>query len=415
MIKVKHRHEKKLVNLHYHKRKLYGESNTLFIRSTVHNYSSYNLSIEEGKALWFGLDQHTPTTLTHNNIDPEFQYFYQNISNDILHLSEDDFIKLKTKLHYSCEKYSDIKVSYKYQRYIYTLRRNNSIVVLKQDKGREVGISIRISTLRNVCLYCTLISLCILDKNRKISHESKIQRTLRKIKSKLSTEEYRKIYPTGFNADRIYGTAKVHKIDRNNKVDKLPLHLIVSNVGTASYQLAKYPAKLLSPLSKSEYTVQSSTEFTEYVKPKAVPRGYHLVSLDVISLLMNVPLDATIDIVLKRIYDNREINKTINKREMKDLIKFCTKDIHFNFNWTIYVQKDGAAMGSPLASVLAVIFMVEFERAVVPKLSQHLQFWKSYVDDTICFVCNEYQEFVLSCLNSFHNCIQLTNKIEKEN
>ena len=47
LIKGKHRHEKKLVNLRQHKRKLYGKSNTLFIRSTlsnilgstVHNYS----------------------------------------------------------------------------------------------------------------------------------------------------------------------------------------------------------------------------------------------------------------------------------------------------------------------------------------------------------------------------------------
>ena len=41
-------------------KEFYGESNTLFIRSTVHNYSSYNLSIEEEKALSFGLDQHIP-------------------------------------------------------------------------------------------------------------------------------------------------------------------------------------------------------------------------------------------------------------------------------------------------------------------------------------------------------------------
>ena len=36
-------------------------------------------------------------------------------------------------------------------------------------------------------------------------------------------------------------------------------------------------------------------------------------------------------------------------------------------------------------------------------------------DDTICFVRNGYQEFVLSCLNSFHNSIQFTYEIEKEN
>ena len=57
--------------------------------------------------------------------------------------------------------------------------------------------------------------------------------------------------------------------------------------------------------------------------------------------------------------------------------------------------------------------MVELERAVIPKLSHHLQFWKRYVDDAICFVCNGYQEFVLTCLNSFHNSIQFTYEIEK--
>ena len=72
-------------------------------------------------------------------------------------------------------------------------------------------------------------------------------------------------------------------------------------------------------------------------------------------------------------------------------------------------------MGSPLAPVLAGIFIVELEKAVIPKLSQHLQFWKRYVDDTICFVGNGYQKFVLSCLNSFHNSTQFTHEIEKEN
>ena len=59
---------------------------------------------------------------------------------------------------------------------------------------------------------------------------------------------------------------------------------------------------------------------------------------------------------------------------MKELIKLCTKDVHFNFNGTTHKQKDGVAMGSPLVPVLAGIFMVELERAVIPKLSQHVQF-----------------------------------------
>ena len=64
---------------------------------------------EEEKALSFGLDQHIPTTLNCTNLDMEYEYLHQNITNNILNLSE-DVIMLKMKLHHACEKYSDIKV-----------------------------------------------------------------------------------------------------------------------------------------------------------------------------------------------------------------------------------------------------------------------------------------------------------------
>ena len=84
---------------------------------------------------------------------------------------------------------------------------------------------------------------------------------------------------------------KVHKIYRNDKVDKLPLRPIVSSIGAASFELAQYFTKLLSPVSKKEYTVQSSIEFIKHIK--TVPHGYYLVSFDVISLFTKIPLDAT--------------------------------------------------------------------------------------------------------------------------
>ena len=39
---------------------------------------------------------------------------------------------------------------------------------------------------------------------------------------------------------------------------------------------------------------------------------------------------------------------------MKELIKVCTEDVHFNFNGTTYVQKDGLGMGSQLAGISIV-------------------------------------------------------------
>ena len=40
-------------------------------------------------------------------------------------------------------------------------------------------------------------------------------------------------------------------------------------------------------------------------------------------------------------------------------------------------------MGSPLGPVLAGSFMVHLKRLLIPKLTQHKNPWKRYLDDTI--------------------------------
>ena len=42
----------------------------------------------------------------------------------------------------------------------------------------------------------------------------------------------------------------------------------------------------------------------------------------------------------------------------------------------IYKRTDGVAMGSPLGPVLVDIIMAELENTMVPRLSNHLYFWR---------------------------------------
>ena len=56
-------------------------------------------------------------------------------------------------------------------------------------------------------------------------------------------------------------------------------------------------------------------------------------SFDVTSFLMNAPLDKIIEIILKRVYEKKEI-----KHEMKELLYLCAKNIIFSFNNEIYMQ-----------------------------------------------------------------------------
>ena len=90
----------------------------------------------------------------------------------------------------------------------------------------------------------------------------------------------------------------------------MPIRPIISNIGTATCNLAKYLSKLTSPLSSSEYTVSSTRDFVQNLRTIKIPIGYHMVSFDVKSLLTSVPLEYTIDLILKRIYDNGELSTT---------------------------------------------------------------------------------------------------------
>ena len=81
-----------------------------------------------------------------------------------------------------------------------------------------------------------------------------------------------------------------------------------------------------------------------------------------LSLFTNVPLRKTVNIILKRVYQDRLMKTNVKKRSLKKLlIDACTKT-SFIFNNTIYEQKDGVSIGSPLGPVLANIIMTDLEK-----------------------------------------------------
>ena len=65
----------------------------------------------------------------------------------------------------------------------------------------------------------------------------KIQKVLRKIKSKFSDEEYKILYTAGSASAWFYGTAKIHKLKNDNIVDDLPIRPIISNINIAHTNL----------------------------------------------------------------------------------------------------------------------------------------------------------------------------------
>ena len=64
---------------------------------------------------------------------------------------------------------------------------------------------------------------------------------------------------------------------------------------------------------------------------------------------------------------------------MRQSLSLRTKNVHFIFNNKIYTQKEDVAMGSLLGPVVANVFMVELETALIPNLSSKLTSWRRSV------------------------------------
>ena len=71
--------------------------------------------------------------------------------------------------------------------------------------------------------------------------------------------------------------------------------------------------------------MSSNNDFVNTAIERVIPNGYKLVSFDAKSLFTCMPLDYTIDVILKRIYEKHEILTNIGRKQLKELILLCIK------------------------------------------------------------------------------------------
>ena len=104
-------------------------------------------------------------------------------------------------------------------------------------------------------------------------------------------------------------------------------------------------------------------------------------------------------------------NLNITTKELKNLFLFATSKTHFIFNSKFYNQIDGVAMGSPLAPVLANIFMGFHESKWLNEYNLNRpKFYLRYVDDILAAFDNEQDS--INFLNNKYPNIKFT--VEKQ-
>ena len=118
-----------------------------------------------------------------------------------------------------------------------------------------------------------------------------------------------------------------------------------------------------------------------------------LASYDVSSLFTEVPLDETIDHIIKEIYVNNKLPPLGSKLLFKHLLCQVTKNTVFSFNDRLYKQTDGCGMGNPLSDVVR---------------PSNPPFYTIYFDDIFSKRKQDEPDHLLDQLNNYHPNIQFT-------
>ena len=121
----------------------------------------------------------------------------------------------------------------------------------------------------------------------------KIRSFLLKLKKRgrFSKREYENLYPSDPIPPRMYGTVKAHKPEKS-----YPMRVVVSTVGTPSYEISNYLVNLIKlALDKNPTRLKNSSSFVEKAKNWTISSSEIQVSYDVVNLYPSIPLkEATI-------------------------------------------------------------------------------------------------------------------------
>ena len=122
--------------------------------------------------------------------------------------------------------------------------------------------------------------------------------------------------------------------------------------GTMVYNTSQVIAGYLSPLAENKYIIKDTLSFPKIIYENKIKDDEEYILYDVESLFTNVPIDETIDHIIKEIYISKRLKPICSKTVMRRLLKKLTSDCLFTFNNTLYKQVDGCAMGESFISSL---------------------------------------------------------------
>ena len=303
-----------------------------------------------------------------------------------------------------------------------SLKKRSDWVFNKADKGNNIVIQKRcdyiwesVRQLSNPAHYVKL------DEPLYPSTALRIHRLVNELKTGgfITEREMQFLRPPEcIKPRRLYTLPKIHKAPEEWSIPFRipPGRPIISDIGSESYNVAKFIDHFLKPLVFQQPSfIKDSFHFLEKLNlvNNNTPNTF-LVTCDVVSMYTNI--------------DNSDGLKTVShffqshpdpKRPdslLLQLLEVSLKNNDFLFNGEFWLQVSGTAMGKVFAPSYANLFMAKIEEDFFNELGSRPPFYVRFLDD-IFFLWNDTRESLdefLHALGSYHKSIKLTHNISQE-
>ncbi|CAH1240098.1 NOTCH2 [Branchiostoma lanceolatum] len=247
------------------------------------------------------------------------------------------------------------------------------------------------------------------DSNVNTTLESTDQTALEKLKDDkfLDQATYFKLNPNTEQPPAFYGLPKIHK-------PGVPLRPIVSGIGSVTYNLAGYLAKILGPLvGKSQHHVQNSADFVQKIKDITVAEDEIITSYDVCSLFTCIPPKEAVSVVREALEaDDTLADRTkLSVDHICELLDLCLGCTYFTYKQQFFQQVHGCAMGSPVSPIVVNLYMEKFENKALSTFNGPPPAnWFRYVDDTWCRLKKRVADDFFDHINQVDDNIKFTQE-----
>ncbi|KAI8510912.1 hypothetical protein Bbelb_118280 [Branchiostoma belcheri] len=194
---------------------------------------------------------------------------------------------------------------------------------------------------------------------------------------------------------------------------------IISSIGSVTYELAGFLAKILGPLvGKSQHHVQNSADFVNKIKDIHVEDDETITSYDVCSLFTSIPPKEAVSVVKEALEaDDTLADRTnLSVDQVCELLELCLGCTYFTYKGQFYQQMHGCAMGSPVSPIVVNLYMEKFENKALSTFNDTPPAnWFRYVNDTWCRLKKRVAADFFDHINQIDDNIKFTQEPSHDN